>query len=100
MTRAVGIDEVVETEVHVYDVQVGDIYLFCSDGLNDMVVDDEIGSTLQMLKANLPLVATELIQMANDNGGRDNVSVILVKVNGTYSAPHTWVERLLSWFKS
>ena len=100
VTRAVGIDEVVETEVHVYDVQVGDIYLFCSDGLNDMVVDDEIGSTLQMLKANLPLVATELIQMANDNGGRDNVSVILVKVNGTYSAPHTWVERLLSWFKS
>jgi len=100
VTRAVGIDEIVEPEVHVHDVQVGDIYLFCSDGLNDMVVDEEIGSALQMLKANLPLAAAELIQMANDNGGRDNVSVILVKVNGKFSTPHTWVEKLISWFKN
>jgi protein phosphatase len=100
VTRAVGIDAVVEAEVHVYDVQVGDIYLFCSDGLNDMVEDEEIGSALQMLKANLPLAATELIQLANDNGGRDNVSVILVKVNGKFSAPHGWVQKLLSWFKN
>jgi len=100
VTRAVGIDDEVEPEVHVYDVEVGDVYLFCSDGLNDMVPDEEIGATLKMLKANLPLAATELIQLANDNGGRDNVSVILVKVNGKYSAPRGWVEKLLSWFKN
>jgi protein phosphatase len=100
VTRAVGIDAKVDTEIHIYDVLVGDIYLFCSDGLNDMVVDEEIGSTLQMLKANLPLAAIELIQLANDNGGRDNVSVILVKVNGNFSAPHGWVAKLLSWFKN
>lgn len=99
VTRAVGIDAEVEPEVHVYDVQVGDIYLFCSDGLNDMIVDEEIGDTLQMLKANLPLAATELIQLANDNGGRDNISVILVKVNGKFTAPHGWIANLLTWFK-
>lgn len=100
VTRAVGIDAEVEAEVHVHEVNVGDVYLLCSDGLNDMVVDEEIGSTLQMLKANLPLAATELVQMANDNGGRDNVSVILVKVNGKFSAPHGLMAKLLSWFKN
>ena len=100
VTRAVGIDAEVEAEVHVHDVRVGDIYVLCSDGLNDMVEDEEIGATLQILKANLPLAANELIQLANDNGGRDNVSVILVKVNGKFSAPHGWVQKLLSWFKN
>lgn len=102
VTRAVGIDATVDVEVHVYEVQVGDVYLLCSDGLNDMVEDDDIGSTLGMLKANLPLAATQLIELANDNGGRDNVSVILVKINGDFAAPRSWLEKLLSlsWFKS
>ena len=100
VTRAVGIDADVVPEVHVYDVQVGDIYLLCSDGLNDMVEDEEIGSAIHMLKANLPLAASELIQLANDNGGRDNVSVILVKVNRNFAAPHGWVANIVSWFKN
>ena len=100
VTRAVGIDAEVAAEVNVYEVQVGDIYLLCSDGLNDMVEDGDIGATLQMLRANLPLAATQLIEMANDNGGRDNVSVILVKVNGDFAAPHGWLAKLLSWFKN
>ena len=100
VTRAVGIDAEVAAEVHVHEVQVGDIYLLCSDGLNDMVEDDDIGATLQMLRANLLLAATQLIEMANDNGGRDNVSVILVKVNGDFAAPHGWLAKLLSWFKN
>ena len=99
VTRAVGIDAEVEVEVHVYEVQVGDIYLLCSDGLNDMVEDEDIGSTLGMLKANLPLAAGQLIELANDNGGRDNVSVILVKVNADFAAPRGWLEKLLAWFK-
>lgn len=100
VTRAVGIDAEVEPEVHVHQVQVGDIYLLCSDGLNDMIVDEEIGATLKMLKANLSLAASALIELANDNGGRDNVSVILVKVNGRYTAPRGWMAKLLSWFKN
>jgi PPM family protein phosphatase len=98
VTRAVGIDADVEPELHVYEVQVGDLYLLCSDGLNDMVEDGDIGMTLQLLQNNLPLAATQLIQMANDNGGRDNVSVILVKVKGRYAAPRGWWAKARSWF--
>lgn len=102
VTRAVGVDPVVEAEIHEYPTLPGDIYLFCSDGLNDMVEDDEIGMTVQMLSANLELAATQLVQMANDNGGRDNVSVILVRVKAEYPAPKGlggWLARLLAWFK-
>ncbi|MEQ1533197.1 MAG: Stp1/IreP family PP2C-type Ser/Thr phosphatase [Sideroxydans sp.] len=100
VTRAVGIEAGVEPEVHVHDVQVGDIYLFCSDGLNDMVEDDDIGETLKMLQGNLSLAATQLIEQANDNGGRDNVSVILVKVKGSFAAQTGWWAKLKSWFKN
>ena len=94
VTRAIGVDEQVEIEVHVHAVQAGDIYLLCSDGLNDMVPDTEIGEAVQMLQANLPLAGNQLIEMANDYGGRDNVSVILVKIKGDFSVPDGWMEKL------
>lgn len=100
VTRAVGIEADVVPEVHIYDTQVGDIYLLCSDGLNDMVEDEDIGATLQMLQGNLSLAATQLIEQANDNGGRDNVSVILVKVKDSYAVQRGWWAKLKSWFKN
>ncbi|MBI4983987.1 MAG: Stp1/IreP family PP2C-type Ser/Thr phosphatase [Rhodocyclales bacterium] len=101
VTRALGIDPAVEPEIHDHAVLPGDIYLLCSDGLNDMVEDEEIAMTLQALAANLELCATQLVQMANDNGGRDNVSVILVRVREAFAAPSRggWWARLLAWFK-
>lgn len=99
VTRAVGIDPDVEAEIHVHDVLVGDIYLLCSDGLNDMVEDEDIQSTLHAFRSNLPLAASQLIQMANDNGGRDNVSVILVKVKGEFVVPRGWLAKLLNCFR-
>lgn len=99
VTRAVGIDAELEPEIHVHDVMVGDIYLLCSDGLNDMVEDGDIQATLFALQRNLPLAASQLIQMANDNGGRDNISVILVKVNGRFSEPRGWFAKLFNWFQ-
>ena len=99
VTRALGVDPEVETEIHDHEVRVGDIYLLCSDGLNDMVEDEETALTLQALGANLELAATQLIQMANDNGGRDNVSVILVKVLREFPAAKSWWQKLLNWFK-
>ena len=98
VTRAVGIDPDVEAEVHTYAVQPGDIYLLCSDGLPDMVTDEEIELTLSSLKANLPLAAEQLVQQANDNGGRDNVSVILVRVLREFPARAGWLKKLKSWF--
>ena len=100
VTRAVGIDEEVETEIHVHEVKRGDIYVLCSDGLNDMVEDEDIAEIVKTLKSNLPLMAKQLIQAANDNGGRDNVSVILVKVNGDFAAPRKLIAKILSWFKN
>ena len=98
VTRAVGIDPQVEAEVHTYDVEQGDIYLLCSDGLSDMVSDEDIQLTLNSLSANLDLAARQLVQQANDNGGRDNVSVILVRVNRNYPARAGWFSKLKSWF--
>lgn len=99
VTRALGVDPVVEPEIHDYEVLPGDIYLLCSDGLNDMVDDEEIALTLQALGANLELAANQLVQMANDNGGRDNVSVILVRVQREFPAARGWLARLLAWLK-
>jgi protein phosphatase len=99
VTRAVGIDVEVVPEIHVHEVLVGDVYLLCSDGLNDMVEDEDIQATLYALQSNLPLAASQLIQMANDNGGRDNVSVILVKVKGSFPVPRGWLAKLLAWFE-
>jgi protein phosphatase len=99
VTKALGIDPAVDAEIHDYDVEPGDIYLLCSDGLNDMVEDEEIGMTLQALSANLELCAGQLVQMANDNGGRDNVSVILVRVKQAFPAARSWWTRLLAWLK-
>jgi len=98
VTRALGVDASVEAEIHVHEVMAGDIYLLCSDGLNDMMDDDEIAMALQMLSANLPLCADQLIQMANDNGGRDNVSVILVKVKQAFPAPGGFWHMVRGWF--
>jgi PPM family protein phosphatase len=96
VTRALGIDPEVETEIHTYETQVGDIYLLCSDGLNDMIEDDEIHMTLIALQSNLDLTAQQLIQAANDAGGRDNVSVMLVKINHDYSVKRGFWSRMKS----
>ena len=100
VTRAVGIDAEVETELHTYAVEPGDIYLLCSDGLSDMVTDEDIQLTLSSLQANLPLAAEQLVQQANDNGGRDNISVILVRVLKEFPARHAgWLNKLKAWFR-
>lgn len=99
VTRALGIDPEVEPEIHVHDVKPEDVYLLCSDGLNDMVEDEEIRLALLTLRSNLPLAAKQLVQMANDNGGRDNVSVILVRVREEFPAHRSGWSRLLSKFR-
>ena len=99
VTRAVGVDPDVETEIHDYPVLPGDIYVLCSDGLNDMLEDEEIRLTLQTLAANLELAAGQLIQMANDNGGRDNVSVIVIKVLREFPAAGGWWSKFMARVK-
>jgi len=64
-----------------------------------MVEDEDIQLTLGALGTNLPLAADQLVQMANDAGGRDNVSVILIKVKREFPADGGWLARLLSWLR-
>jgi len=80
ITRAIGVAAQEQAEIHTYDVLPDDVYLICTDGLYGMVTDEEIHMTLMTLRANLDLAAEQLIQSANDAGGTDNVSLILVRV--------------------
>lgn len=98
VTRALGVEAAVEVEVHEYPVLPDDLFLLCSDGLNDMVTDEDIQLTLGLMGANLEMTAHQLVQMANDNGGRDNISVILVRVVRDFAGKRNWFTGLLNWF--
>ena len=80
LDRALGIEENVLVDVMEEAVRPDDIYLLCSDGLTDMVDDGKIHSILADENTDLTRTATELVQKANENGGKDNISVILVKI--------------------
>jgi len=80
VTRAVGIDAMLEPDVNCHDVLANDIYLLCSDGLNDMIDDSLIETTLKHPSDSLDAMAKRLIALANDHGGKDNVSVILIRI--------------------
>jgi PPM family protein phosphatase len=99
VTRAVGIEPEVEADINTFEVTQGDTFLLCSDGLNDMVEDEDIHLTLGSLSANLPLAANQLVQMANDNGGRDNISVILIRVKKSFAAERGLLSRLKAWLR-
>lgn len=79
VTRALGVDDAVLLEVHDHIVEPGDTYLMCSDGLSDLVRDQDIVKILQM-GAPLEQRAQTLLDTANAHGGRDNITVLLVHV--------------------
>lgn len=89
VTRAVGVEPTVEVETHVHATQAGDCLLLCSDGLSDMIPDDRIAAVLAAQEA-LPAAAQALIHAANKAGGRDNISVILVRASGTTQTARAW----------
>ena len=99
VTRALGIDPTVDAEVHVYETQPDDTYLLCSDGLSDMVEDEEIRLTLITLKTNPNLTVQQLVQAANDNGGRDNISAMLIRIAEPFGVPRGWLARLKALFR-
>jgi|JI10StandDraft_1071094.scaffolds.fasta_scaffold37729_1 serine/threonine protein phosphatase PrpC len=78
IVRALGMKETVQVDVMAERPQPADIYLLCSDGLSGMVGDDEIGRILSK-GGELDALCDELIEVANDNGGTDNITVILIR---------------------
>ena len=99
VTRALGIDPSVQVDVRDEACEPGDIYLLCSDGLNDMVTDEEIRLTLSKYSANLVSAGHELIRLANENGGKDNISVILARPRTRFPANRPWHEKLTRRFQ-
>jgi protein phosphatase len=73
-------------ETHQHDVEAGDLFLMCSDGLSDMLDDTSIAQVLQT-HDSLETSSRALIDAANDAGGKDNISVILVRASGGANAP-------------
>jgi len=100
VTRALGVEPTVEVEVHEYSVLPDDVYLLCSDGLPDMVEDEDIHLTISTFNASLDVVGKQLIELANDHGGRDNVSVMLAQVITPFAARKGLFVKLANLFRS
>jgi PPM family protein phosphatase len=98
VTRALGVEPNVDVEIQEAVVQKGDAYVLCSDGLTDMVEDEDIHLTINTFSDNLDTVAKQLIQLANDNGGRDNVSVVMATVLDAFPAKTRIFDKILGWF--
>jgi protein phosphatase len=83
ITRAIGLEEKVEAEIRSWVVSPGDVFLLCSDGLTDLisepVVEEILNAQLAEPEAALDSAADRLIRKANDAGGYDNISVILIR---------------------
>lgn len=79
IVRALGMRDTVQVDIHVDVPRLGDTYLLCSDGLSGMITDEKIADIIQRQK-DLDQACEELIGVANRNGGLDNVTAILVRV--------------------
>jgi protein phosphatase len=82
ITRALGVKESVEIDVAVRKVAENDIYIICSDGLCGLVENPDIEHVAAQCNEDLEKITTQLVRLANDRGGTDNVSVIAVKITG------------------
>jgi protein phosphatase len=94
LIRALGTQEDVEVDADEFGLMNGDIVLLCSDGLTRMVTDPEIASTL-LTQADAQSAAERLVSLANENGGEDNITVVVVNLqpasNGFFARVRRWM---------
>ena len=81
LVRAIGHMDKALVDIKMVSPEKGDILLLCSDGLTDMVEDDEISETLSKHSADLKTAGDTLVQQALANGGSDNVTIILLRID-------------------
>jgi serine/threonine protein phosphatase PrpC len=98
VTRALGIDPIVMPDIQEDIVLKNDIYLLCSDGLTDLVEDEDIYLTIKQFSANLEEAAKQLITKANQKGGKDNISVMLCRIDDDFSSRKGWFKKFVAWF--
>jgi len=94
VTRALGVEATVKVDLAEIDVEPDDMFLLCSDGLPDMVDDKEIHLTVSTFSASLDIIGQQLIQLSNDHGGKDNISVILARALEAFPAKAGVLSRL------
>jgi protein phosphatase len=93
LTRAVGIKPEVEVDLDELTLSDGDVLVLCTDGLSSMVTDDDILSVVT--SSEDPSAACErLVDMANDNGGLDNITVIIASMKKS-----SWLSSLFNLFE-
>jgi protein phosphatase len=79
ITRALGMQDHVTVDLQSDDAQPGDVYVLCSDGLSGMIGDEEILNVVQTV-TDLPEACRRLIAMANEHGGEDNITCVIVRI--------------------
>lgn len=99
VTRALGVEPQVDVEVQEVEVRKGDYFLLCSDGLPDMVEDEDIHLTINTFNMNVETIGEQLIKLTNDNGGRDNVSIIVVRVLDSFPAASGVLKKVRNIFR-
>lgn len=82
ITRAVGTEPEVDVDVFTEHTEPGDVYLLCSDGLTDMVTDEEIAAVAVGSVHDLDALSAALVAAANNAGGEDNVTVVVFEIAG------------------
>jgi serine/threonine protein phosphatase PrpC len=95
ITRALGTDPDVDVDTFTVEGRESDVYVLCSDGLTDMVADDEIGAVLSERRESLEDAANELVRRANKNGGQDNITVVAFELTDEPDEPDEPDERTL-----
>ncbi|CAK0744755.1 PPM family protein phosphatase [Gammaproteobacteria bacterium] len=97
VTRALGLEGTVRVEASEIQVESEDIFLLCSDGLTDMVSDENICLVVKTLAGDLMQAAEQLVEIAKDQGGRDNISVVLARMRAEVG--RSWKSRFQSWVR-
>ncbi len=80
ITRACGVMEGVAPDIRMESLRSGDTFLLCSDGLSNLLSDEQLLSILMEAKGDMPRACHDLVQAANDEGGDDNITVVVVAV--------------------
>lgn len=99
VTRAVGVAPTLHVEIRELITEAGDIYLLCSDGLTDMLTSVELAEIMGTVQTDLDAGCQALVDIANKNGGRDNISVIIVKLKAVQTETPGWIGKVRNWLR-
>lgn len=94
ITRALGVADNVTCDIKIDDIQENDVFLLCSDGLSSVILDEEIKEIILQHKDNLKIICEKLISLANYNGGKDDVTVVILQISDVKGSKKKFFQRL------